>query len=205
VLKHPAIAGGLLALVLVGGAAAHDESPHTTTATPADAGGPAAPFPFEIGGPFTLIDHDGRARTERDFHGRYLMVFFGYASCEGMCPLALTRLAAALDLLGPAGAQVQPLFISVDPGRDTPARLAEFVAKLHPRLVGLTGSAAQTAAAAKAYRVDSRPVARARDGGAILSHGLFIYLMGPDGRFLTLLPPALDAETMAATIRRYMS
>jgi protein SCO1/2 len=209
-LARSAIAGGVLALGLAGGTAtAHDGSQHPTPPpsppVAAEGSGAATPFPFTIGGPFTLVDHNGQPRTERDFRGRYLVVFFGYASCEGMCPLALTRLAAAMDLLGPSGEQVQPLFISVDPARDTPARLAEFVAKLHPRLVGLTGTAAQTAAAAKAYRVGSRPVARATDGGAILSHGLFIYLMDPDGRFLTLLLPAMDAEAMAATIRRHMA
>ncbi len=187
-----ALAGGLLVLAIAGASSASDH-------------GPAAPCPLALGGPFDLVDHDGRRRTERDFRGRYLLVFFGYASCDGMCPLSLARLADAMDLLEPAGARVQPLFVSVDPARDTPARLAAFVAKIHPRLIGLTGTVAETAAMAKAYGVTSRPVARAKDGGAILAHGLFTYLVGPDGRLLTLLPPVMDAETMAATIRRYMS
>ncbi len=187
-----ALAGGLLVLAIAGGASARDD-------------GPAPPFPLALGGPFDLVGHDGRPRTERDFRGRYLLIFFGYASCDGMCPLSLARLADTIDLLGPAGARVQPLFVSLYPARDTPARLAAFVAGLHPRLIGLTGSAAETTAMAKAYGVTSRPVARATDGGAILAHGLFTYLVGPDGRLLTLLPPVMDAETMAATIRRYMS
>ena len=187
-----ALAGGLMVLAIAGASSAGDH-------------GPAPPFPLALGGPFDLVGHDGRRRTERDFRGRYLLVYFGYASCEGMCPLELARLADAIDLLGPAGARVQPLFVSVDPARDTPARLAAFVAKIHPRLIGLTGTVAETAAMAKAYGVTSRPVARATDGGAILAHGVFTYLMGPDGRLLTLLPPVMDAETMAATIRRYMS
>jgi protein SCO1/2 len=200
-----ALALALAAMVSAGGVAAHDGRPHATAPAEADSGVPATPFPVKLGGPFALTDHAGRPRTDGDFRGRYLLVFFGYASCAGMCPLALAHMAGALDLLGPAGERVQPLFISVDPARDTPARLAGFVAKLHPRLVGLTGTPAQTAAAAKAYNVESRPVARAGDGGAILAHGTFVYLMGPDGRLLTLMPPVMDAETMAATIRRYLS
>ncbi len=124
-----ALAGGLLVLAIAGASSARDD-------------GPAAPFPLALGGPFDLVGHDGRRRTERDFRGRYLLVYFGYASCEGMCPLELARLADAIDLLGPAGARVQPLFVSVDPARDTPERLAAFVAKIHPRLIGLTGTVA---------------------------------------------------------------
>jgi len=185
-----AIAGGLLALA-VGAAAAHDAAP-------------VAPFPVALGGPFDLIDHEGRRRTERDFRGRYLLIYFGYAACNGMCPLNLARLADAVDLLGAAGARVQPVFVTVDPARDTPARLAAFVGKLHPRLIGLTGTAGETAAMAKAYGVTARPVAGAGDGGAVLAHGLFTYLVGPEGRLLTLLPPVMDAESMVETIRRYL-
>jgi protein SCO1/2 len=99
---------------------------------------------------------------------------------------------------------VQPLFISVDPENDTPAAVAGFVAGIHPRLIGLTGSSERLAAAAKAYRVEAREIGRTSDGGVIMSHGTYVYLMGPDGKFLTLMPPILDAETMAATIRRYL-
>lgn len=162
------------------------------------------PFPFEIGGPFALIDHTGTPRTDADFSDGYMLVFFGYASCDGICPVGLQRMAAALDRLGAAGARVQPLFITVDPANDTPAAIAAYVAAVHPRLIGLTGSVDALDRVAKAYRVRARPIARAADGRVIISHGTYIYLMGPGGAFLTLLPPILDAETMAATIRRYM-
>ena len=99
---------------------------------------------------------------------------------------------------------MQPLFISVDPENDTPAAVARFVAGIHPRLIGLTGPPERLAGAAKAYRVEARKIGRTSDGAVIMSHGTYVYLMGPDGKFLTLMPPIMDAETMAATIRRYL-
>ena len=162
------------------------------------------PFPFEIGGPFALVDHTGTPRTDADFGDDYMLVFFGYTSCDGICPVGLQRMAEALDRLGAAGARVQPLFITVDPANDTPAAIARYVLAVHPRLIGLTGSVDQLDRVAKAYRVRAQPIARAADGRIIMSHGTYVYLMGPGGAFLTLMPPILDAETMAATIRRYL-
>ncbi len=162
------------------------------------------PFPFEIGGPFALVDHTGTPRTDADFGDGYMLVFFGYTSCDGICPVGLQRMAEALDRLGAAGARVQPLFITVDPANDTPAAIARYVAAVHPRLIGLTGSVDQLDRVAKAYRVRAQPIARIADGRVIMSHGTYIYLMGPGGAFLTLLPPILDAETMAAAIRRHL-
>ena len=172
-------------------------------AAPADAG-EATPFPFEIGGPFELVDHRGRRVTEREYLGSHLLVFFGYAQCRSICPVALERMAAALDLLGAAGAGVQPLLITVDPAHDDIEALARRVAEVHPRLIGLTGSRDALDAAAKAYRVETEARGTSLKGTPIFSHGSYIYLMGPDGKFATLLPPVMGAEQMASIIGRYL-
>jgi protein SCO1/2 len=192
-------------LLATGDASAHDQEEHPKT-TVETQGPPALPaaFPFDVGGPFALIDHRGQQVTDRDYRGTYLLVFFGYASCESICPVGLGRMTAALDRLGPAGDDIQPLLITVDPKNDDVEALAAYVPKVHPRLVGLTGSAEALQATAKAYHVESRKVGTAWDGGPIFSHGSYVYFMGQDGQFLTLLPPVMDAETMAKTIRRYL-
>jgi len=92
-----------------------------------------------VGGPFQLIDHTGRQRSDTDFRGKLLVIYFGFTSCPDVCPTELQSISLALDALGPAAAAVQPLFISIDPERDTPARLADFVSSFHPQFVGLTG------------------------------------------------------------------
>jgi protein SCO1/2 len=195
-----------LAVWLLGGGpgAAHEAEQGPAPQGDAEAAGPSAPFPFEIGGPFELTDHRGREVTDQDFRGSHMLVFFGYTNCERICPVGLERMVEALDLLGEAGAGVQPLLITVDPARDTVEALAAYVAKIHPRLIGLTGTPEQLAAAAKAYRVESEEVGKSWKGGPVIAHGSYITLMGPDGRFATLLPPVLDSAAMAETIRKYL-
>ncbi len=107
----------------------------------------------DIGGPFSLIDHEGRPVTQEYFKGHFMLVYFGYTFCPDVCPTALTEMGGALDILGDAGASVTPVFITVDPERDRPEPLKEYLAFFHPRLVGLTGTPEQVAAAAKAYKV----------------------------------------------------
>ena len=203
----------LTALLWAGTAAGHGEEQHGAAAEPAKApakieaalpSGPAPAFPFQIGGGFSLTDHRGKAVTDRDFRGAHMLVFFGYASCESICTVGLNRMTAALGLLGERAAEIQPILITVDPERDTPEMLAEHVPKIHPRLVGLTGTEEQLAAAAKAYRVESKVVGKSWKGDTIISHGSYIYLMDPEGNFATLLPPVLDPETMAKTIENYL-
>ena len=203
---------GLATMILVqaawllgaGPGLAHEAEKHPVSKTEAKAGGPAAPFPFEVGGPFRLTDHNGREVSDEDFRGSYLLVFFGYANCERICPVGLSRMVEAIDLLGEDAARIQPLLITVDPARDTVEALAAHVPKVHPRLIGLTGTPTQLAAAAKAYRVETEQVGTSWKGEPVFAHGSYIYLMGPDGRFATLLPPVLDAATMAETIGKYL-
>ncbi len=106
----------------------------------------------DIGGPFRLIDHTGKRVTEADFKGRYMLLFFGYTHCPDVCPAELQTMGRAMDRLAAKGDKIVPVFISVDPERDSPAILKAYVAAFHPSMVGLTGSAAEIKAAAKAYK-----------------------------------------------------
>lgn len=145
---------------------------------------------------FTLTDHTGRRVTEADFAGRWQLVFFGYTSCPDVCPTTLAYLASALNLLGGRADRVAPLFITVDPKRDTPDVMAAFVAAFHPRLIGLTGSEDDIAAAAQAFRVYYRRTDdAAAPAGYLMAHSGYIYLMAPDGRFEAVFRE--DRETAA--------
>ncbi len=160
----------------------------------------------KIGGPFTLVDHDGKARGNGDFRGEHLLIYFGYTYCPDVCPTALSDMALALDALGDDAAKVRPVFITVDPSRDTPERLKPYVANFHPRMVGLTGSEQAVAAAAKAYRVYfAKSKSEAAPGEYLMDHTSIIYLMSPDGRYLTHFGHGTSAETMAKRIREEMS
>ena len=133
---------------------------------------------------FTLTDHRGRAVTEKDFRGQWQLVFFGYTFCPDVCPTTLLVMARALDLLGDDAAKVAPLFITVDPGRDTPEVLAEYVGAFHPRIVGLTGTPEQIKAAAKSFRIyvgrEDKPDV---PGGYLMGHSGYMYLMTPEGTY----------------------
>jgi protein SCO1 len=187
-----------LALLAAGGARAHDGHAHAPA--PAAATPRAAPFPVEIRARFDLIDQTGRRRTEADFAGRTAMVFFGYASCDALCSVALPRMAEALDLLGPVGAAVDAVLITVDPERDAPAAMGAALAAIHPRLIGLTGSPAALAAARAAFGAEAKPVLVAPDGGTIYAHASLVYVVGPDGLVVSALPPVLSPERMAEIV-----
>ncbi len=170
--------------------------------------GPASvkDLPISFGGPFTLVDHQGRERTDKDFKGRYLLVYFGYTFCPNICPTGLQTLSSALDLLGEEAARVQPLFVSVDPERDKPEILKSFVAQFHPRLIGLTGSEKQVRDVARAYRIFRGKVVVADEpkDEYLVTHTPTTFLMGPDGKFVTLFPHDTDAEVIAKALKRYL-
>ncbi|PHP26543.1 SCO family protein [Limimaricola cinnabarinus] len=138
----------------------------------------------DIRSDFELIDHTGRAVTQADYAGRWQLVFFGFTNCPDVCPTTLAYMATALDLLNEDADRIAPLFITVDPERDTPEVMADYVANFHPDLVGLTGSNDQVTAAAHAFKVyhEQLPDAEAADGYR-MAHAGHIYLMRPDGRF----------------------
>lgn len=155
-----------------------------------------------VGGPFSLIDQDGRRVTEKDFLGKYILVFFGYTYCPDICPTELQVMSAALDQMGPEAGRIQPIFVSIDPARDTPEVLKAYVANFGPRLIGLTGSPEEVAAIAKAYRVY---YAKAGNGSTatdyLMDHSSIIYLMGPDGRFVKHMPYTTDAAKLATELK----
>ncbi len=174
------------------------------------ANGADAPQPVPaVGGPFTLVDHDGRARTEADFRGRSMLVYFGFTYCPDVCPTALTAVAQALDRLGPDADKIAPVFITVDPERDLPEQLKEYVRHFHPRMTGLTGTKEQIAAVAKAYRVyyakvrpQGAPGEKTPEDEYTMDHTSITYLMGPDGKFVAHFSHGTEPEAMAARIRR---
>lgn len=169
---------------------------------------PALPdFPVSFGGPFSLVDHGGTPRSDRDFRGSFMLIYFGYTYCPDICPTNLQTMTDALDLIGDKAGQVQPLFISVDPARDTAAALGDYVSYFHPRLIGLTGSERQVRAVAKAYRIHRSKVtvADAAPEDYLVNHSSITYLMGPDGRFVTLFPHDTKADFMAQAIAKYLN
>lgn len=156
----------------------------------------------DIGGPFSLVDQDGKPVTEADYKGRYMLVYFGFTYCPDVCPTSLARNVHALDLLGPAGDKVLPIMISIDPERDTPEHLKEYVRLFSPRMAGLTGTPEQVAAAAKVYRIYYAKVPDPKDPGHYtMDHTSITYLMGPDGRFVQHFRHDLAPDEMAAQLR----
>src|SRR3954453_4750531 len=154
-----------------------------------------------VGGPFELTDQTGHRRTDADFQGKLVVIYFGYTYCPDVCPTELQSISLALDKLGAAADTVQPLFITVDPGRDTPARLADFVSSFHPRLIGLTGSLAEIRKTAVAYRTFFAKSGATTADHYSVDHTGFIYLLGKDGRYLGFLPPSLSPDAIADAIR----
>ncbi|MDE0333532.1 MAG: SCO family protein [Defluviicoccus sp.] len=160
----------------------------------------------KIGGPFVLVDHTGAERTEADLKGRHALIYFGYTFCPDVCPTALADMLIALDELGPDAERVQPVFITIDPDRDTPAVLKGYIPNFHPRLIGLSGSAAQVSRAARAYRVYYAKVDDPNAGeNYLMDHSSVIYLMDPDGRYLTHFSHGTGPETMAKRLRELVS
>jgi cytochrome oxidase Cu insertion factor (SCO1/SenC/PrrC family) len=139
-----------------------------------------------VGGPFELTDQDGKRVNSADFAGKYMLVVFGYTYCPDICPSELQVVSAALDELGPAAERIKPVFVTVDPGRDTPQVMKDYVANFHPGFVGLTGSEEDIAKVAKAYRVYYRKVdPTGPDIPYLMDHTTLVYLMGPDGNYVT--------------------
>lgn len=165
---------------------------------------PAAKPPLEgarIGGAFTLTDQNGQTVRDTDFAGKYRLVYFGYSFCPDICPVDLQKLMRGLSQFektdAARGAKVAPLFITVDPARDTPAALKPFVARYHPRLLGLTGTPEQIATVAKAYVVTYNKVEGSAPDRYLMAHSQLAFLMDPDGKPLALLPlddPSSDVD-----------
>jgi protein SCO1/2 len=158
-----------------------------------------------VGGPFSLVDDTGKRVTDTDYRGRYMLVFFGFTSCPDICPAGLQLMTAVLENLGPKAKRVAPIFISVDPQRDTPPKLAQYVKNFDPRLIGLTGTPEDIAAVTKAYKVYYKKVpndAAPDDYG--MDHTAIIYLMDPDGAFVTHFTPTTTVEDMTAKLDKVL-
>ena len=165
------------------------------------AAGVAVPGGVSVGGPFTLTDTDGKPVTDKTYAGRFMLIYFGYTFCPDVCPTELQVMAGALDLLGPAADRVVPLFVTFDPERDTVQTLSEYVKLFHPRLIGLTGTDAQIAAAARAYRVYYAKTTSKDSSSYLMDHSSFIYLMGPDGSLRALFRQGVTPKDLADGIR----
>jgi protein SCO1/2 len=158
-----------------------------------------------IGGPFALTDQDGRPRSDADFRGKLLLVYFGYTYCSDVCPTDLQAIASAIDKLGPASDGVQPLFITVDPEHDTPEAIKLYVALFHPRLIGLTGSASEIKKVARAYKVYYAKTEPAKKSDRLIDHSGFIFLVGRDGKYLGFFPPGTPADRLIDGIRPHLA
>jgi len=159
-----------------------------------------------IGGPFSLTDHNGVARTEADFKGKFQLIYFGYSYCPDVCPTALQVMSVALTDIGDKAKAVQPLFVTVDPERDTPALLKEYVANFYPGLIGLTGTAEQVKQAARAWRVYYRKAENPEGGTGkdyLMDHSSIVFLMDRDGKYVTHFSHQTQPSQMAAELRKH--
>jgi cytochrome oxidase Cu insertion factor (SCO1/SenC/PrrC family) len=159
-----------------------------------------------IGGPFSLVSHEGERVTEKDFRGRYTIVYFGYTYCPDVCPLGLQIIAQAMDLLPPEVAdRVVPVFITVDPGRDTVEVMKGYVELFHPKLVGLTGTQEEIDEVLKAYRVYARKADGTGSDDYLVDHSAFTYVMGPEGDYVTHFSHGVTPEEMATKLEEVVS
>lgn len=157
-----------------------------------------------IGGPFQLVDQDGKPMSEQDMKGKPFLVFFGYTHCPDVCPATLFEVSEVMRALGPDAARAAALFVTVDPERDTPAVLKDYLASFDPSVRGLTGDRKAIEGAEKAYRVYSKKVPSETGGDYTMDHTALIYLMDKQGRFVAPFSLKRKPEESAAELRRYM-
>jgi protein SCO1/2 len=171
----------------------------------------SAPPPLEgasMGGPFTLTDQNGHRVSDRDFAGKYRLVYFGYTFCPDVCPVDMQVIGAGLRRFEAEdearAARVQPIFISVDPARDTPPVLRQFVAAFHPRMIGLTGSEAEIAQVAREYRIFYERGEASPGSGYMVNHTRMAVLYGPEGQPIAMIPHDQGPEAVAAELGRWV-
>lgn len=156
-----------------------------------------------VGGPFNLIDQDGQPFSDKDLKGKSFLVFFGFTHCPDVCPTTLFEISEILRNLGPEADRTAALFISVDPERDTPAALKDYLSNFDPHLRGLTGNPAELAAVAKAYRVYYKKVPL-EGGDYTMDHTAIVYLMDKEGRFVAPVNMRHTVSDLAADLRKYL-
>ncbi len=160
----------------------------------------------QVGGPFTLTGPDGKRVSSSDFRGRYMLIYFGYSFCPDVCPTTLAVMSEALDKAGPAGRRVVPIFITIDPERDTPKVLSDYLKAFGPQFVGLTGSVDEIKAVEKLYRVYAvkEPLDNAKGmaGGYGMNHSNVLYLMGPDGKLVSYYSESISPDDLTKELRK---
>ena len=157
-----------------------------------------------VGGPFTLTDQTGKQRSDTDFRGKLMIVYFGYTYCPDVCPTDLMAITQALDALGPAAEDVQPVFITIDPERDT-TLLAGYVSAFHRSLVGLTGSPDEIRKVANSYKAFYVKVQNERSRDYSIDHAGVIYLIGRNGEYLGFMPPQTNPDRLTEVLRKNLA
>jgi len=158
-----------------------------------------------IGGPFELIDQTGHTVTDQTYRGKWMLVYFGYTHCPDACPTALNDMALALDGLGAKRQSVQPLFVTVDPDRDTVAVMKDYTSAFAPDIIGLTGTQQQIDRAAKQYRVYAKKHPSDNAGNYDMDHSSIIYVMDPKGRFVANFTHETSPDQMTAKLKELIS
>ncbi|WP_158743789.1 SCO family protein [Acidisphaera sp. L21] len=169
-----------------------------------------APAPLQqaaaIGGPFSLTDGAGKPVTDKTYRGKYMLVYFGYTFCPDVCPTTLNDVAQAIDKIGPVADKLQPLFITIDPARDTPDVIRQYAAAFSPKLQGLTGTAAQIADVAKEYRVYyASHKTGPGPGDYTMDHSSILYVMDPSGHFAGVIRADEGPDAIAADLKKIVS
>jgi len=163
---------------------------------------PVAGIP--IGGPFELIDHNGNTVTEADYADTHKLLYFGFTYCPAICPTELQKMSKVLEILGGKSEEIQPIFVSVDPERDTPEVMKDYVSLFHPDLIGLTGSQKQIEDVMKTYRIFARKVQTEEMTDYTVDHSSYIYFMSPDDKLLGIYRIKDSAEAVAQDIQRHL-
>lgn len=158
-----------------------------------------------IGGPFTLSDPSGHRRSLADFRGKLVLLYFGFASCPDVCPTDLAAMASVIRSLGPDAGELQPVFVTLDPQRDTREVLGAYVASFHPSFVALSGTEEETRRVATSYKVAYEKVRLPGVATYSIDHTAYVFLLDRDGRFVTLFPPGTPAERMATMVREQLA
>lgn len=159
----------------------------------------------EIGGPFTLTDQHGQAKGLADFRGMLVVLYFGYTFCPDVCPTDLAAIARLMELLGSDAGKVQPVFVTLDPERDTQEVLRNYVAAFDPRFVALRGSEAEVRRVASLYRTYFERAPVTSSSAYVIDHTAFVYVIDRDGRYIGFFPPGTTAERMAALVRERLA
>jgi protein SCO1/2 len=155
----------------------------------------------DVGGPFQLTDQSGKRVSDKDFRGRYMLIYFGYSFCPDVCPTTLAVMAQALEKLGDKSRRIAPILITIDPERDTPKVLEDYVKAFGPTFIGLTGNATEIKDVEKKFRVYAvkRPL---KGGNYGMDHSSVIYLMGPDGKMVSFYDEAISPDDLAKDLKQ---